>query len=133
MQLDKLTIKSQQALQEAQGIAQRHSQQEMDCEHLLLAMLGQPDSLVPELLEKVGVSPAQLRPEVEAEIARRHKVEGSSEVYTSSHLKKALESAQSEAGKLKDDYISTEHLLLGVIDEAGPQLKKILQKHGLKR
>src|SRR5580658_6951002 len=90
MQLEKLTIKSQQALQEAQAIAQRHSQQEMDCEHLLLAMLGQPDSLVPELLEKVGVSPAQLQPDVEAEIARRHKVEGSTDIYTTPHLKKAL-------------------------------------------
>src|ERR1041384_2954211 len=135
MQLDKLTIKSQEALAEAQRIAHEHSHQQVDCEHLLLALIGQGESLVPELLEKIGVSVAKLQPEVERELARRHKVQGTSsgDLFSSSELKKALDAAQSEAGKLKDDYISTEHLLLGLMDEGGSSLKKLFQTQGLKR
>ncbi len=135
MQLDRLTIKSQEALQAAQRIAQGFSHQEVDSEHLLLAMIGQTDSLIPDLLAKVGVPPAKLKPDLERELARRHKVQGisSADLFLSSDLKKALDAAQAEASKLKDDYISTEHLLLGLLDEGGASLKKILQAHGLKR
>jgi ATP-dependent Clp protease ATP-binding subunit ClpB len=135
MQLDRLTIKSQEALQEAQRIAQGFSHQEVDGEHLLLAMLGQTESLIPDLLEKIGVSPAKLKPDLEKELARRHKVQGisGSDVFLSQSLKKTLDAAQSEAGKLKDEYISTEHLLLGLIDQGDSSLKKIFQAHGLKR
>ena len=133
--MDRLTIKSQEALQEAQRIAHGYSHQEIDGEHLLLAMLGQAESLIPDLLQKIGVAADKLRPDVERELARRHKVQGtsSSDVFLSANLKKALDAAQSEAEKLKDDYISTEHLLLGLLDEAGSSLKKIFQAHGLKR
>lgn len=133
MQLDKLTIKSQEALQEAQRIAQGLSHQQMDGEHLMLAMIGQTDSLIPDLLEKIGVPSAKLKPDLERELARRHKIQGAGEVFMSPALKKALDAAQAEAEKLKDDYISTEHLLLGLIDEADASLKKIFQTHGLKR
>ncbi|MGA3163202.1 MAG: ATP-dependent chaperone ClpB [Verrucomicrobiota bacterium] len=135
MQLDKLTLKSQEALQEAQRIANGYSHQEVDCEHLLLALLGQGESIVPELLQKIGVPPAKLQLDVKHELARRHKVQGtsSSDVYLSPNLKKALDAAQSEAGKLKDDYISTEHLLLGLLAEGGASLKQIFKTHGLKR
>src|SRR5579859_7555772 len=107
MQMDRLTIKSQEALQEAQRVAQGYSHQEIDGEHLLLALLGQPDSLIPELLEKLGVPTAKLKPAVEAELARRHKVQGStsSDAFLSSSLKKSIEAAQEEASKLKDDYV----------------------------
>src|SRR6266404_6721225 len=116
MQLDKLTQKSQEAMQEAQRIANGLSHQEVDGEHLLLAMIGQTDSLIPDLLQKVGVPAAKLRPDIERELGRRHKVQGisSSDVFLSPNLKKALDAAQAEAGRLKDDYISTEHLLLGL-------------------
>jgi ATP-dependent Clp protease ATP-binding subunit ClpB len=135
MQSDRLTIKSQEALQEAQHIAQNYSHQEVDGEHLLLAMLGQPESLIPDLLEKIGVPPATLRPDLERELARRHKVQGisGSDLFLSKSLKQVLDAATKEAAKLKDDYISTEHLLLGLLDEGDSSLKKILQTHGLKR
>src|SRR5512137_1911039 len=135
MQQDRFTIKSQEALQEAQRLAHGFSHQEVDGEHLLLALIGQTDSLIPDLLEKIGVPGAKLKPDLERELSRRHKVQGvsSSDVFLSQSLKKALDAAQSEAGKLKDDYISTEHLLLGLIDEADSSLKKILQNHGLQR
>ena len=133
MQLDKLTIKSQEALQEAQRLAREMSHQEMDGEHLLLALLGQSESLVPELLQKIGVPPAKLQSELERELSRRHKVEGAAEVYASPTLRKALDAAQSEATKLKDDYVSTEHLLLGLLADGGASLKKMLSAAGLKR
>jgi ATP-dependent Clp protease ATP-binding subunit ClpB len=135
MQLDRFTIKSQEALQEAQRIAREYSHQEVDGEHLLLAMIGQAESLIPDLLEKIGVPAAKLKPDLEQELARRHKVEGitSTDLFLSAQLKKALDAAQSEAGKLKDEYIRTEHLLLGLLDEASPSLKKIFQAHHLKR
>jgi ATP-dependent Clp protease ATP-binding subunit ClpB len=133
--MDRLTLKSQEALQEAQRITQGYSHQEVDGEHLLLALIGQTDSLIPALLEKIGVPPANLKPDLERELARRHKVQGASsaDLFLSSSLKKSLDSAQAEAGKLKDDFISTEHLLLGLLDHGDPSLKKIFQTHGLKR
>jgi ATP-dependent Clp protease ATP-binding subunit ClpB len=133
MQLDKLTLKSQEALQDAQRLAREHSHQEMDGEHLLLALLGQTEGLIPDLLERIGVRVARLKPDLEAELARRHKVQGGGDPYAGRDLQKALDAAQSEAGKLKDDYVSTEHLLLGLLDEASPSLKKIFTAHGLKR
>src|SRR5664280_2505728 len=133
MQTEKLTLKSQAALSEAQRLAREMSHQEMDGEHLLLALLGQSESLVPELLQKIGVPPAKLQSELERELSRRHKVEGAAEVYASPTLRKALDAAQSEASKLKDDYVSTEHLLLGLLDDGGASLKKMLSAAGLKR
>src|ERR1700744_4053359 len=132
MQLDKLTLKSQEAVQEAQRLARENSHQEMDDEHLMLALIGQNESLVPELLHRIGVPPAKLQPDLEKELARRHKVQGG-EPYAGRDLQKVLEAAQVEAGKLKDDYISTEHLLLGLIDQPNVSLKKILAAHTLKR
>src|ERR1700730_554634 len=132
MQLERLTTKSQEALQEARRIASSYSHQEVDGEHLLLAMIGQSDSLIPDLLEKLGVPGTKLKPELERELARRHKVQGvsSGDVFFSSNLKKVFDAAEAEAGTLKDDYISTEHLLLGLLDQGGASLKKLLQAQG---
>src|SRR6266498_1771804 len=135
MQLDKLTLKAQAALQEAQQLAHRYSHQEMDGEHLLLALVDQADSLIPELLQKLGVAVPRLKQDLEHDLARRHKVQGTSsaDVFLSPSLKKTLDAAATQAEKLKDEYISTEHLLLGLISEAGSTLKKLFQTHGLKR
>ena len=133
MKFDKLTLKSQEAVQEAQRLARESLHQEIDGEHLLLALLGQAESLVPELLTRIGIPPAQLQPDLEKELARRHQVQGGGDPYAGRDLQKALDAAHSEATKLKDDFISTEHLLLGLLDEASPSLKKIFTAHGLKR
>ncbi|MGA3266823.1 MAG: ATP-dependent chaperone ClpB [Verrucomicrobiota bacterium] len=133
MQPEKFTQKSQEALQEAQRLAREHSHQEIDGEHLALALIGQTESLIPDLLERIGVPVRRLKPDLEAELERRHKVQGAGDAYAGSDLKKALDAAASEASKLKDEYISTEHLLLGLLDSGGPSLKKIFAKHGLKR
>src|SRR5438552_6308057 len=135
MQLDRFTLKSQEALQEAQRIAHNFSHQEVDGEHLLLALVSQAESLIAELLQKVGASPAKLRTDLEGELARRHKVQGSgsTDLFLSNELKKTLDAAQAEAGQLKDDYVSTEHLLLGLLSQGGRSLKAIFHAHGLKR
>src|SRR3974390_855183 len=133
MQSEKLTLKSQEALQEAQRLAREYSHQEIDGEHLALALLDHTESLIPDLLERVGVPVAKLKPDLEAELARRHKVQGAADAYVGGDLRKVLDAGKSEATKLKDDYVSTEHLLLGLVDSGGPSLKKIFAKHGLKR
>ena len=132
MQPEKFTQKSSEALQAAQRIAREHSHQEIDGEHLALALISQTESLIPDLLERIGVRVAQLKTDLENELSRRHKVQGG-EPFAGNDLRKSLDAAQSEATKLKDDYVSTEHLLLGLLDSAGSSLKKIFQKHGLKR
>jgi len=133
MKLDRLTIKAQEALQSAQEVAQRHSHQEIDAEHLCLALVQQPEGLIQPLLEKLGLPIPALTTDLEKELTRRPKVQGGSEAYLANTLKKVLDAAEKEAGKLKDDYTSTEHLLLGLIEEAGPTLKKIFSTHGIKR
>src|SRR5216117_3007747 len=135
MQLDRFTIKAQEALQTAQAISQRYSHQQIDGEHLLLALLEQSEGLVQPLLQRLGVAPAALSGELDRELDRRPKVTGTttSDTFLSTDLKKILDAAQAEAGKLKDDYTSTEHLLLGLSEQGGSASKKIFQKHGLRR
>src|SRR3954463_9089959 len=135
MQLDKLTIKAQEALQAAQQVAHANSNQEVDADHLMSALLAQTDSLVPALLEKLGVPVGKLAADVDAELERKVKVHGSpsSDLFYSTALKKTLDAAIREAGKLKDEYISTEHLLLGLLDEGSSTLKKLLKQSGVAR
>src|SRR5437867_9777808 len=135
MQFDRFTIKAQEALQAAQAMAQRHSHQQIDGEHLMLALLEQTEGLLRPLLQKLGVAPSALSADLDGELDRRHKVHGttSTDTFLSSDLKKILDAAQSEAAKLKDEYTSTEHLLLGLAEQGGGPLKKIFQKYGLRR
>jgi ATP-dependent Clp protease ATP-binding subunit ClpB len=135
MQTDKFTTKTQSALQSAQGLAKQRSHQELDGEHVLLALVQQEDSLIPPLLQKIGIAIPKLSEDLESELSRRVKVQGvsSSDLFLSQSLKKSLDAAEAEAGKLKDEYISTEHLLLGLLEEGSAALKKLFQKHGFKR
>jgi ATP-dependent Clp protease ATP-binding subunit ClpB len=134
MQIERFTTKAQQALQDAQRIAREHSHQEIDEEHLLAALIGQEDGLVLPLLQKLGVPVAQLSSELDEALGKRVKVQGSgaSDPFMGNTLKRALDAAESQAGKLKDEYISTEHLLLGLLSEPNAALKKIFQAHGVK-
>ena len=135
MSPDRLTTKAQESLQLAQDIAHRHSNQEVDTPHLFAALLEQKDSLVPALLEKLGIAVNGLATATEREIERKPKVHGapSADRFFSPALKKTFDGAAAQAEKLHDEYISTEHLLLGLLEEAGGPLKKILQSSGLNR
>ncbi|MET9663953.1 ATP-dependent chaperone ClpB [Streptomyces sp. NPDC006475] len=121
MDMNRLTQKSQEALQEAQTIAGRLNQTEVDGEHLLLALLDQPDGLIPRLFDQAGADTQALRSALSAELARRPKVTGPGatpgQVFITQRLAKLLDAAEEEAKRLKDEYVSVEHLVLALGDE----------------
>ena len=128
---DKLTLKAQEAMQAAQEMAGRYGQQQVQPLHVLWALLAQGDGVVPPLLEKLGVSPTQLAGEVEKQVERLPKVSGGSEQYLSPEANKVLERAFEEAQRLKDEYVSTEHILLGIAAAKHDSAGEILAKHGV--
>jgi ATP-dependent Clp protease ATP-binding subunit ClpB len=133
MQLDKYTIKAQEAVQNMQSLAKDRGHQEIDCEHLLLALLNQEDSLVLSVLTKLGESPSSLRQHLEQALGRRARVQGASDIYLSQALRKAFDKAEAETRQLKDEYTSTEHLLLGIVQESGSSLKEHFKQRGIQR
>src|SRR6185369_4659972 len=133
MDPEKLTQKSLEALRDAQAIATRRHHQSIDVEHLLAALLAQPQGLVPALLERAGIDPAALATRVETELARVPQVTGANaQVYMAPRLARVLDQAQAEATALKDEYVSVEHLLLAMLDERGAT-GRVLSQLGLTR
>jgi ATP-dependent Clp protease ATP-binding subunit ClpB len=121
MDLNKLTEKSQEALKSAQNQAVERGHSDVDAEHLTMALLDQPDGLAPRLLDRANVDPSLLRHEVETQLDRRPRVAGPGatpeQVHVTRRLGRVLEKAFEEAQRLKDDYVSVEHLLMALIDE----------------
>jgi ATP-dependent Clp protease ATP-binding subunit ClpB len=137
MDQNRLTQKSQEALGEAQSVAARLGHTETDAEHLLFALLA-PDGLVPRLLAKEDVEAAELRRDLEAELARRPKVTGPGaqpgQVFVTRRLARLLDSAEREAKRLRDEYVSVEHLVLAMLDEGtAGAAGRILANHGVTR
>ncbi len=135
---NKLTVKAQEAMQAAQVKAVRYGNLEVDGEHLLLALLEQEDGLTPRLVERLGARPADLRARLEEELDRRPKVQGSStetgKVYVTQRLNQLFVKAGDEAARLKDEYVSVEHLLLAFLDEGKSHFSgKLLAEAGLDR
>src|SRR5207302_8029218 len=116
MRLEKLTEKAQEALQEAADLARTLGQQAIEPEHLILALIRQEDGVGRTLLERAGVSVQALEPALVSVVERFPKVSGAGQPYLSSALQKALDQAEQEADRLKDEYISTEHLVLALAD-----------------
>src|ERR1700742_2122556 len=138
MDLSKLTEKSQSALTEAQAIATRHQHQAVDVEHLALALLEQEEGLVPRLLEKAGVSPDLVKEKLQEALDRIPRVSGDTMtgqgLYVTQRLNKLLVTAQDEAKKLKDDYVSVEHLVLAMFSEpATTEIGKIFKNVDFRR
>ncbi|MFM7818619.1 MAG: Clp protease N-terminal domain-containing protein, partial [Verrucomicrobiota bacterium] len=133
MNFDKFTIKAQEAVQSAQNLAQELGHQQLDGEHLALALVQQQDSLIPQLLQKLGVALPRLTQELQAELGRRARVSGGGQLYPSPEFQQILQAAPKEASKLKDDFTSTEHLLLALIDKGGTALRKVLSGLGVSR
>src|SRR2546428_553480 len=117
MKLDKFTVKAQEALQEAQAIARKRDHQEILPEHLLAALLQQQDGLVPPLLQRVGVEPRLLQQRLEDELRKVAQVHGGEGGHLSQRALKVLDAAEEEARKMKDEYVSTEHMLLALVAE----------------
>jgi ATP-dependent Clp protease ATP-binding subunit ClpB len=117
MRLDKLTVKAQEAIQAAQGLADQHEHQAVEPEHLLAALLAQREGVVGPVLGKLGARPDAVAQQVLAELGKTPKVRGGSGQYISDRLRATLERSQREAERLKDEYVSTEHLLIGIAQE----------------
>ena len=132
MWYDKLTIKTQEAIQQAQRLAATRKHQELDVEHVLLAFLEQPEGLIPQILQKLGARPEQLRQELDAALEKRPSVSGGgTQLYMSSRLQTAIDRALEEADRLKDEYVSAEHLLLVFADGVNGETQKLLNQHGV--
>src|SRR3954468_3691816 len=114
----KLTQKTQEALHDAQTKAMRYGHTEIDVEHMLLALLDQPEGLIPRLLMRADVDVQALRASVERALERRPRVSGSGsgEARIARDLGLLLDSAEQEADRMKDDYVSVEHVLLAMVD-----------------
>src|SRR2546426_11313286 len=133
IRFDKLTVKAQEALQAAQEIAARHDQQQIEPVHLLAALVEQSDGVVPPLLARLGVRAEVLAGDIEAQLARLPKVTGISQQHLSPATNRVLEEAFNEAGKFKDEYVSTEHLLLAIAGLDRDPAAEILKRHGASR
>src|SRR5687767_4412067 len=128
MQLDRFTQKAQEAIIAAQSTAERLHSPVLDAEHLLSALIDPDDGVPAETLRRLGVDLPAFRGEVAAVLARRARIEGGS-LSLDPRAKGVVERAEAEARRLTDDYVSTEHLLLGVA-EAGGDAQAILERHG---
>ncbi|EXU69628.1 hypothetical protein Z951_02625 [Streptomyces sp. PRh5] len=136
MDMNRLTQKSQEALQNAQTRAQDYGHTEIDGEHLLLALLEQPDGLTPRLIGRLGADPEAMRSMLEAELARKPRVTGPGaapgQVFITQRLAQLLDTAEREAKRLKDEYVSVEHLVLALAEEgSGTVAGRVLKEHGV--
>src|SRR5436309_13066931 len=120
MDLNKFTEKAQEAIFAAQRAAQDASASEIGVEHLVVALLEQEGGIIPDLVRSLGASPDQVRTAMRDIIEKQPKVFGGAQPSLSSRLAPALQAAQNEAERLKDEYVSTELLFLGVLEVGGP-------------
>lgn len=136
MNMNRMTEKSQEALQSSQMIGARYSHQQIDPEHLLLALLEQQEGLVPKVLTAMNIRVQQVKTSVENHLAELPKVSGAGagQMYMSQRLNRILDAAEREAANLKDDYVSVEHLLMAMVDEGDSSpAGQILSRAGASR
>ena len=131
MQLDKFTEKAQAAVVAAQELAERLQSPILDAEHLLAALVEPDDGVPAETLRRLGVSLVAFRGELAAALSKRARIQGGS-LTLDPRAKRVIERAQEEARRLADEYVSTEHLLLGIA-EAGGEGQRLLERHGAGR
>lgn len=133
IRFDKLTIKSQEALQEAQNLALDRRQQQIEVEHLMLAFINQADGLTTQIFQKLGANISGIKMKIENEIDRLPGIEGAGagQVYLSMRLNNVIEAAFDEMKNLHDEYLSTEHLLLAIADEKNGITSAILKENGV--
>ncbi|MBB5158606.1 ATP-dependent chaperone ClpB [Saccharopolyspora phatthalungensis] len=138
MDMNRLTQKSQEALQNAQSAATELGHTEVDGEHLLMALLDQPEGIVPRVLEQAGADLSALRSSAQEALSRRPKVTGPGaapgQVYVTQRLSRLLDAAERAAKRLKDEYVSVEHLALALIEEgSSTDSGRRLAEHGITR
>jgi ATP-dependent Clp protease ATP-binding subunit ClpB len=135
MRFDKFTIKSQELIQNSQALASRYNHQQIEPEHLLAAMLGEREGIAGTMLRKLGVSPDEISREINIAVEKLPKVSGGgiAEAYLSPRAKAVLEAAFGEATKMKDEYVSIEHIFLAIAEEKQGAAAGILVRAGVTR
>jgi len=133
MRFDKFTLKVQEALQEAQGLAGQYGHQALDVEHLFVSFLKQQDGIVSDILRKLGADPRRIESEVRKTLEKLPKIEGATggQTYMTPRLNRVLDAALSEAARLTDEYVSAEHVLVAMADEKEGPLAKVLAANGI--
>ena len=133
MRFDKFTLKVQEAIQDAQTLTNSYGQQGIDVEHLLLAFLKQPEGIVGEIIKKLGVDPRHIEGEIKRALEGLPKVEGAGtgQPYITPRLNKVMDSALAEAARLRDEYVSAEHILIAITDEKEGRAAGILRRAGV--
>jgi len=131
IRFDKLTLKSQEALQAAQQHAQEKNNPQVAPEHLLWALTDQKDGVVLPILQKLGVNLQSFARDLATGVAKLPKVQGQAELYLSPGLNSVLENAFKEADHFKDEYVSAEHLLIALATSKGEEAGRLLQSHGV--
>jgi ATP-dependent Clp protease ATP-binding subunit ClpB len=132
MQLERFTLKAQEALAASQKLAMERGNAQVEPEHLMVALMDQDGGLATSILERIGVSPTQVRSELDKRLDYFSTVHGTTQVGLSREAQQALEAAQSEADKMKDAYVSTEHVLMGLAATKG-WLADMLKRFGVNR
>ncbi len=135
MRFDKFTVKSQELIQGAQALAGQLGHQQIEPEHLLKVMLEQPEGIARSILQKLGASPEGVLHEVTDALEKKPRVSGTGmgESYISPTTKKVLDGAFAEAAKMKDEYVSIEHILVTITDEKETDAARILARAGVTR
>jgi len=132
MNLNRYTEKAQEALVQAQSLASEHNHSQIEPEHLLLALLEQADGVVPQIVSKLGLAPQVLQRELEEELQQRPKVYGAAtQLGIGLALQNVLNRAETQAQSMRDEYVSTEHLLMGIVLVPSGRAGEILQQHGI--
>ncbi len=133
MNYDKLTVKTQEALQEAGSLVHKYNHSNLDPEHMLLALLRQEGGVIAPLFDRIGVSRGDVERRLDELLKAKPRIYGdSAQLQMSAQLRRVLTAAEDEAGKLNDEYVSTEHILLAMLDEKGT-VRDLLESFGLKR
>jgi len=135
MRFDKFTIKSQELIQNSQALASQRGHQQIEPEHLLAAMLQEREGIAGAMLRKLGVSPTDINRQVMAALEKLPQISGGGigEAYLSPRAKTVLEAAFAEAGKMKDEYVSIEHIFLAIAEEKKGEAAGILTRAGVTR
>jgi len=134
MNLNKYTEKAQEAVLAAQQLAEQSSHAQIEPEHLLVALIDQREGIVPEILRKLGLDPTSLGREAKTLLAQMPQAYGGSQPGLSPRLKLVTDMAQAEAERLKDEFVSTEHLFVAIAGETGRSPSaKLLDQHGITR
>jgi ATP-dependent Clp protease ATP-binding subunit ClpC len=137
MRFDRFTERAQEAAQRAAEIIQRYGHNQIDTEHILLALIEQPGGVIPQILEKLSVSAEALTERLDATLRASPKANifggGAGQIFITPRVKRIIDLANEEANRLKDEYISTEHIFLAILTERNTPAARILESAGLTR